>query len=301
MNFEEFLTFDGLRRRREAFRRGLPLVLQGAQEVYGGYIGEKLSKDSTEAVWAGLRQMGVSQIIDLRYGYECEAFRARCEELGIKYLSYPLHNDPETIANMVERFYDFSDMMMEGHFYMMGRTSSYVALCVYWAFGSNAGLHPMEFRLRITRNAHVMKKALPILNAIAKYKLEHLDDMTSGKEYADSLQEQIRDFRENPYPRKVWYSIFSFTRGTRNGAVVYDVSAEGLGVVGYLYPSTHESGGWEYDILLRPYGSGHEGSFADAQLDIVTRLCELIPHSEKYPSLPQSTKMALGILQKTLC
>ena len=55
-----------------------------------------------------------------------------------------------------------------------------------------------------------------------------------------------------------------------------------------------------YDILLRPYGSGHAGTFADAQQDIVRRLCELIPRSEKYPSLPQSTKMAIGILQKTL-
>ena len=268
--------------------------------VYGGYVGTKISKDRQDSVWHWLKKIGVTRIIDLRYDYKPEAFKSRCEEFGIKYFSYPIHNDPETIANMVENFYDFSDMIMEGNFYMMGHRRAYIALCLYWVFGNNAGLYPIESRHHIATNADVMKKALPILNAFAKYKEEHLDDMFDRKGYADELQERVRDFKECPYPRKVWFEIFNFTRAFRNGSVVYDVSVDGLGVVGYLYPSSDEYVGWEYDIILRPFESGKARSFADAQLMIARHLCWNIPHSIKYPALPQSMKMAIGILQKTL-
>lgn len=268
--------------------------------VYGGYVGTKISKDRSDSVWEWLKMMGVTRIIDLRYDYKPEAFKSRCEEFGIKYFSYPIHNDPETIANMVAKFLDFSDMIMEGHFYMMGHGRAYVALCLYWVFGSNAGLYPMETRHRIATNNDVMKKALPILNAFAKYKVENLDVMFDKKGYSDELQECIRDFKENPYPSKVWYSIFDFIRGFRNGSVVYDVSVEGLGVVGYLYPSSDEYGAWEYDIILCPSIDRKARSFADAQLKIVRHLCMNIPHSIKYPALPKSKKMVISILQKTL-
>lgn len=295
MNLDVF-DLRGLRREGEE----IPWFLQLAQDVYGGYVGEKLSKDSPKVFWEGLKRMGVTQIIDLRYNYKPEVFKLRCEKFGIKYFSYPIHNDPETIANMVENFYEFSDLIMEGHFYMMGRTSSYIALCVYWMYGNNAGLYPMDFRNKITRDTHVMKKVLPILSEIAKYKEEHLDDMSNKMEYADELQERIRDFKECPFPRKVWFEIFNFLRAFRNGSVVYDVSVDGLGVVGYMYPSSHEYEGWEFDITLRPFVSGKAKSFADAQLLIARHLCKNIPHSIKFPALPQSMKMAIGILQKAL-
>lgn len=261
--------------------------------VYGGYVGTKISKDRPDSVWEWLKKMGVTRIIDLRYDYKPEAFKSRCEEFGIKYFSYPVHNDPDTIANMVENFYDFSDMIMEGHFYIMGHRRAYTALCLYWAFGNNAGLYPMEVRHSIVTNADMMKKALPILNAFAKYKEEHLDDMFDKKKYADELHERIKDFKENPYPRKVWFEIFNFLRAFRNGSVVYDVSVDGLGIVGYLYPSSGKYGAWEYDIILRPSESGKARSFADAQLMIARHLCLNIPHSIKFPALPQSMKMAL--------
>ncbi len=145
-----------------------------------------------------------------------------------------------------------------------------------------------------------MKKALPILYAFARYKVEHLDDMFDRKKYADELQERIREFKECPYPQKVWFEIFNFIREFRNDSVAYDVSVDGLGVVGYLYPSSHEYEGWEYDISLRPYESGKARCFADAQLMIARHLCWNIPHSIKYPAHPQSMKMAIGILQKAL-
>ena len=142
-----------------------------------------------------------------------------------------------------------------------------------------------------------MKKALPILNGIVKYKVEHSDSLLDGDSYLDSLNELVRDIKENPYPPKVWYSIFDFIRAFRNGSVVYDISVNGLGVVGYMYPSNHEYEAWEYDIVLYPAVSGKARSFADAQIDVVRQLCQTIPNSIKYPALPQSTKMALGILR----
>lgn len=157
--FSEMLRHDEERR----WRNSLPLVLQGMVSVYGGFFGDKLSQDNPEEVWNALRKCGISQIIDLRYDYHSEKFKARCEEYGISYYSYPIHNDSETIANIVEKFYDFSDLLNEGHFYMMGRTSSIIALCIYWAFGSNCGLYPLELRQSITGDKHYMKKALPIL------------------------------------------------------------------------------------------------------------------------------------------
>jgi hypothetical protein len=223
-----------------------------------------------------------------------------CEECGIRYFSYPIHNDPETIANIVEKFYDFSALLNEEYFYMMGRTSSKIALCIYWAFGSTCGPYPLELRKSITGDEHYMKKALPIFNGIVKYKVEHADSLLDGDSYLDSLTELVRDFKENPYPSKVWYSIFDFIRAFRNGSVVYDISVNGLGVVGYMYPSSHGYEAWEYDIVLRPAVSGKARSFADAQIDIVRLLCQTIPNSIKYPALPQTTKMALGILRISL-
>ena len=269
-------------------------------KVYGGYVGTKISKDKPNSVWEWLKEIGVTHIIDLRYDYKPKAFKSRCEEFGIKYFSYPVHDDPETIANMVENFNDFSDMIMDRHFYMMGHRRAYTALCLYWVFGNNSGLYPMEVRHRIATNADMMKKALPILNAFAKYKEEHLDEMFDRKAYADELQERIRDFKESPYPKKVWFEIFNFLRAFRNGSVVYDISVDGLGVVGYLYPSSDEYERWRYDIILHPSGSGKARNFADAQLMIARHLCWNIPNSTKFPALPQSLKMAIGILRKVL-
>ena len=282
---------------RQRWHNSLPLVLQGMVSIYGGFFGDKLSQDSPKEVWEGLRRSGITQIIDLRYDYPSEKFKVRCDEYGIRYFSYPIHNAPETIANIVEKFYDFSDLLSEGHFYMFGRTSSKIALCIYWTFGSNCGLYPLELRQRITSDDRIIKKALPILNAIVKYKVDHADSLLDVKGYMDSLNGLVKDFKESPYPRKVWYSIFDFTRGFRNESVVYDISVNGLGVVGYMYPFSHENELWVYDIVLRPAGSGKGRSFADAQLDVVMYLCQNIPLSIKYPALPQSTKMALGILR----
>ena len=282
---------------RQRMHNSFSPVLQDMTRVYGGFFGDKLSHDSSKEVWEGLLRSGISQIIDLRYDCPSEEFMTRCEEYGIRYFSYPIHNSPKTIANIVEKFDDFSDLLSEGHFYMFGRTSSQIALCIYWTFGSNCGLYPLELRQSITGDDYCMTKVMPILNAIVNYKVEHADSLSDGKEYMDSLSGLVKDFKDSPYPRKVWYSIFDFKRAFRNESVVYDISVNGLGVVGYMYPSGLEDEVWEYDIVLRSAKSGKAGSFADAQLDIVMYLCQIIPWSIKYPALPRSTKMAFGLLR----
>ena len=170
-------------------------------KVYGGYVGTKISKDKPDSVWEWLKKMGVTRIIDLRYDYKPEAFKSRCEEFGIKYFSYPVHDDPETIANMVENFYDFSDMIMDEHFYMMGHRRAYTALCLYWVFGNNSGLYPMEVRHRIATNADMMKKALPILNGIG-------DILTQIPGY-----HQLSICKTSCFPTSIWiyyYVVFPF-------------------------------------------------------------------------------------------
>ena len=85
--------------------------------------------------------------------------------------------------------------------------------------------------------------------------------------------------------------------------MVYDISVDGIGVVGYMYPSSHGSGEWEYDIILRPYSysvSDRARSFADAQIDVVSYLCQTIPYTIKFPALPESKKIIFALLQKSL-
>ena len=123
--------------------------------------------------------------------------------------------------------------------------------------------------------------------------------MFDKKGYADELQERIKDFKECPYPKKVWFEIFNFLRAFRNGSVVYDLSVDGLGVVGYLYPSSDKYGEWKYDIILRPFESGKARCFADAQLMIARHLCENIPFSIKYPAI-RFLALTLSTQMKTM-
>ena len=110
----------------------------------------------------------------------------------------------------------------------------------------------------------------------------------------------LQDTSQRILPPFSLMAIFNFLRAFRNGSVVYDISVDGLGVVGYLYPSSHDDEIWEYDITFRPSVSAIASSFEEAQLQIARHLCWNIPHSIKYPALPQSMKMAIGILQKAL-
>ena len=242
--------------------------------------------------------MGVTQLIDLRYNYNSEKFKARCEEHGIGYFNYPIHNDPETIANMFENFLSFKVMLNDGGFYMQGRSSSYVALCLYWTFSKCPGLYPYELRREIKQNESLMKRVTPILHAMYNYEKEHYgSEAYLPDNYFDMRREQIRDFLENEGPKKASYSIFDFTRAYRNETTVYDISVEGVGTVGYLYAPKHNGGLWEFDIVMRPSVSDEAFSFEEAQLKIVSYLCDILPHSIKWVALPESVKMCVSILR----
>lgn len=279
-------------------RQSLPPVLKSMRSVYGGFIGERFSQDSPVEVWEALHRMGITQIIDLRYKYYSEKFTSRCKEYGIRYYNYPIHNDAETIANMVENYSSLTELLCNGEFYMMGLHTSYVALSLYWTFSKCPGLYPYELRKEVKHNSKIMERVIPILYAMNKYSDERYgDDPNMPTDYYEYEKEQIKDFIENDGPKKVSYSIVDFTRAYRNDAIVYDVSVEGMGIVGYLCVPKHECGLWEYDLVLYPFVSGKARSFEEAQIDIVKILCDIMPRSTKWDVLPKSMKMCISLLR----
>ena len=187
--------------------KDFPLILSNVKRIYGGYVGEKLSKNSPDIVWETLLKMGVKQIIDLRYGYNSASFRSKCETYGIRYFSYPIHNDPETIANIVERFDEFSELLKDGHFYMQGRTTSYVVLGIHWILSSNIGLYPMEFKDEVKRNGQIIKRMMPIVNAIIQYKEERSDDVAGMKDSVSTLRDVVEDFKDRVADECILWSV----------------------------------------------------------------------------------------------
>jgi len=284
------------RRRR---RNSLPPVLRDMRSVYGGFIGKKLSQDSPKEVWEALVSAGVSQIIDLRYHYNSEKFETCCKEYGISYYNYPIHDDAETIAGMVENYSRFTELLCNGDFYMQGRNTSYVALCLYWALSKCPGLYPYDLRREIKHNQQVMKRVVPILYAMNRYGEERYGkEPYMSADYYEIQRKQIKDFIENDGPRKVSYSVFDFTRAYRNDSVVYNISVQNIGVVGYLYPPKNSFGFCEYDIVLRPgYVSGEAGSFEDAQIEIARHLCDVLPFNIKWAVVPESVKICVSLLR----
>lgn len=288
---------------RQRWRNSLPPVLQGMRSVYGGFIGEKLSQDSPKEVWEALVRIGVSQIIDLRYHYDSEKFRTRCTEYGISYYNYPIHNDAETIASMVENYSQFTELLCNGYFYMQGRHTSYVALCLYWALSKCPGLYPYDLRREIKHDQQIMKRVVPILNAMNRYSEDRYgNEPYMPVDYYEIQRAQIKDFIENDGPKKASYSVFHFTRAYRNETVMYDISIEGRkGVVGYLYAPKNDYDDWEYDIVMRPGSvSGVASSFEDAQIAIAKNLCNALSYSVNSAALPESVKMCVSLLRKLL-
>ena len=280
------------------WRNSLPPVLSGMRNVYEGFIGEKISKDGPAEVWASLRNSGVTQIIDLRYKYNAEEFKARCKEYGISYYNYPIHNDPETIASMVENYSRFTELLCNGHFYMMGRKTSYVALCLYWALSKCPGIYPYELRKEIKRDSQLMKRVVPILYAMNKYGEERYgNDAYMPADFYEQQREQIKDFIENDGPKNASYSVFEFTRGYRNETVMYDISEQHIGVVGYLYAPKNYYDSWYYDLVLRPSVSDRARTFEDAQIGIAKHLCKMLPSSINWVKLPESTKTCIMLLR----
>ena len=288
---------------RKRRRNSLPFVLQGMRSVYGGFIGEKLSQDSPKEVWEALVKIGVTQIIDLRYHYDSEKFKARCKEYCISYYNYPIHNDAVTISNMVENYSRFTELLCNGHFYMLGLHTSYVALCLYWALSKCPGLYPYEMRKKIKHDQRTMKRVVPILYGMNRYsEMQYGNDAYLPADFYEKQREQIKDFIENDGPKEASYSVFHFTRAYRNETVVYDISIEGRkGVVGYLHGPKNDYDDWEYDIVMRPGSvSGLASCFEDAQIEIAKALCDSLRYSVNSAALPESVKLCVSLLRKLL-
>lgn len=147
-----------------------------------------------------------------------------------------------------------------------------------------------------------MDKAIPIMRAIAK---EWGDEYGPDGEYDENIthdrNSDIDKFKQQEYPEKLSLSFLDFTRQYRNGDVVYDISIEGLGRVGYLYPKDFSD--WGYDIGIYPSirsQSGMTSFFEQAQYEILCHLCCCLPQSVKFVSLPPSMKMAILLMKQQL-
>ena len=264
-------------------RRERPLILSGMERVVGGYIGEKLSKDSPDNVWETLLHDDVTQMIDLRYGHIPQQFISRCEEYGISYFRYPIHNDPETIANMVENFPKFDKLLRAGHFYMQGRHTSYVMLYIYQKLTKRTVISSYEME-RIGRDTQLMKRIAPLLKAMR----EQLGIQETEK---PEKRVELASLEYCDGPETESFSIINFKRAFRNETTVYDISIEEFGTIGYLYVPKERYGLWEYDIVLRPSESGKARNFRDAQIKIAKHLRQSLPFSPKWATLPESVKM----------
>ncbi len=267
-----------------------------------GIIGEKMSYNAPKAYWEALQFAGITQIIDVRYKYDPKKFEEQCRKHGFSYYNYPVHNDPDTIKGMVENYSRFTELLTDGGYFMMGRTHGLAAFAIYLSFSKTHGLYPMELRSYLKNNKRVMEKAIPIMRAMAKEWGEKYDlDWGDGERLANRLNNDIDKFTQQKYPEKLSLSFVDFTRQYRNGDVVYDISVEGIGRVGYLYPK--DVGDWGYDIVKYPdiwSKSGMARSFEQAQHEILCHLCSHLPHSVKFVALPPAMKMTILLMKEHL-
>ena len=265
-----------------------------------------MSSNAPEAQWTALRAAGIRQIIDARYKYNSCKFEEQCRKYGIGYFNYPVHDDPETIDNMLKNYQRFSELIADGDFLLMGRTLGLVALAIDWYFSKSYDHYPMELRNYARTNNRVMDKAVPIMYGMAKI---------WGKEFAlewgkkdvflkkhikwESICIEKRTRRE--YPEKISLSFVDFTRAFRNGDVAYDISVDGLGVLGYSYPKEWPTRA--YDIVMYPNGwsiSRTALSFESARNKILRHLCQILPHSVKFVTLPQTMKTRILLVREQL-
>ena len=267
-----------------------------------GIIGEKMSYKAPKSYWDALHYADITQIIDLRYKYNNEKFLEQCQKYGFRYYSYPIHNDPDTIANMVRNFYHFTELLTDGGYYMMGRSHGFTAFIIYLSFFNPPATYPMELCHYLKNNKNIMDKAVPIMRAMARqWGTEYNLDWGDGESIVNKLNNDIDKFTQQKYPEKLSLSFVDFTRQYRNGDVVYDISVKGIGRVGYLFPKNFSD--WGYDIVMYPYIrpiSGTKHYFEQAQYEIISHLCSELPHSAKFVALPPAMKMTILLMKEQL-
>lgn len=141
--------------------------------VYGGVRGRTISSHKQAYAWKTIVASGLRQVIDLRKDYSADRYPELCRQYGVDYFHYPIDNDRETIAKMVELFPVFCEKIDRGNFYIacaMGLHRTDIALCTYWVFyAADKGIVPPEIRGYRIADGHDTGKIMRILNALYKY------------------------------------------------------------------------------------------------------------------------------------
>lgn len=142
-----------------------------------GVIGEKMSYNAPKAYWDALQHAGITHIIDVRYKYNPEKFEGQFRKHALKYYSYPVHNDPDTIASMVRNYCHFTDLLTDGGYFMMGRTHGLTAFAIYLSFSKKHGLYPMELRSYLKNNKRSWTRPFPSCVPLPRNGAMNMDPM----------------------------------------------------------------------------------------------------------------------------
>lgn len=138
--------------------------------VYGGSRGRTMSSRHQAYAWRALQEAGVKTIIDLREKDKTERLPALCEEYGMLYFHYPVDTTTETIAQMVDLFPQFCQLIDAGDFYIacaMGLHRTDIALNAYWLFhAADQGVRPPVIHGYRQEDGHSLDKLNRVLNAL---------------------------------------------------------------------------------------------------------------------------------------
>lgn len=89
------------------------------------------------------------------------------------YFHYPIDDERETIAKMVEHFPIFCENINKGDFNIvcaMGLNRTDIALCIYlMVYATDKGIVPPEIRCNRNADGYYIGKIMSILNALYKY------------------------------------------------------------------------------------------------------------------------------------
>lgn len=144
--------------------------------VYGGVRGRTLSSRKQAHAWQTVVEAGLRQVIELRKDYSADGYPALCCQSGVNYFHYPIDNDRETIAKMVELFPSFCEKIDKGDFYIacaLGLHRTDIALCTYWVFyAADKGIAPPPIRGYRQEDGHNTNKIMRVLNAFYQYVTE---------------------------------------------------------------------------------------------------------------------------------
>ena len=144
--------------------------------VYGGVRGRTISSRRQAYAWKTIVEAGLKQVIDLRKDYTADRYPELCRQYGVGYFHYPIDNDRETIAKMVELFPQLCDKIDSGDFYIacaLGLHRTDIALCTYWVFyAADKGIAPPPIRGYRQEEGHNTNKIMRVLNAFYQYKTE---------------------------------------------------------------------------------------------------------------------------------